>query len=39
MVRIKVMYINKVKRQLDRNVKIIKSGKSGEYYGRYDKSR
>jgi len=39
MIWIKVMYIKKVKRQLDKNIKINKSGKSGEYYGRYYKSR
>jgi len=32
------VYINEVERQLDRKVKIIRSGRGGEYYERYDKS-
>jgi len=31
-------YINKVERQLDRKVKIVRSNRGGEYYGRYDES-
>jgi len=33
------VYINEVERQLNRKVKIIKSDRGGEYYGRYDESR
>jgi len=32
------VYINKVKRQLGRKVKIVRSDRGGEYYGRYDES-
>jgi len=32
------IYINKVERQLDRKVKVIKSDRGGEYYVRYDES-
>lgn len=32
------MYITEIKRQIDRNVKIIRSNKGDEYYGIYDKS-
>jgi len=32
------VYIKKVKRQLDRNVKILRLDKCGEYYGKYDES-
>jgi len=32
------VYINKVERQLDRKVKIVRSNRGGEYYGRYDES-
>jgi len=30
------VYINEVERQLDKEVKIVRSDKGGEYYGRYD---
>jgi len=30
------IYLNKVERQLDRKVKLVKSDRSGEYYGRYN---
>ena len=30
------IYLNEIERQLDRKVKIIRSDKGGEYYGRYD---
>jgi hypothetical protein len=30
------VYITEVERQLDRKVKVVKSNKGGEYYGRYD---
>ena len=30
------IYLNEVERQLDKKVKIIRSDKGGEYYGRYD---
>ena len=30
------IYLNEVKRQLDRKVKIIRSYRGGEYYRRYD---
>ena len=33
------MYITKVERQLERNVKIIRSDRGDEYYGKYDESR
>jgi len=32
------VYINEVERQLDRKVKIVRSCRGGEYYGRYDES-
>ena len=32
------VYINEVERQLDINVKIVRSDRSGEYYGKYDES-
>lgn len=32
------MYINKVKRQLDRKVKIIRYNRGGEFYDKYDES-
>ena len=32
------VYINEVERQLDRKVKIVRSDKCCEYYGRYDES-
>jgi len=32
------VYINEVERQLDRKVKIVRSDRVGEYYGRYDES-
>jgi len=32
------MYINEVERQLDRNVKNVRSDRGGEYYGKYDES-
>ena len=33
------IYLNEVERQLDRNVKIVRSDRGGEYYGRYDETR
>ena len=33
------VYITKVERQLKRKVKIIRSDRGGEYYGKYDESR
>ena len=33
------MYITEVERQLERNVKIIRSDRGDEYYGKYDESR
>ena len=30
------VFINEVERQLDRKVKIVRSDRGGEYYGRYD---
>ena len=30
------VFINEVERQLERKVKILRSDKGGEYYGRYD---
>ena len=33
------IYLNEVERQLDRNVKIIRSDRGGEYYKRYDETR
>ena len=32
------IYIDEVERQLDRKVKIVRSDRGGEYYGRYDES-
>ena len=32
------MYITEVERKLDRKVKIIRSDRGGEYYGKYDES-
>jgi len=32
------VYINEVERQLDKNVKIVRSDRGGEYYGKYDES-
>ena len=32
------VYINEVERQLDRKVKIVRSDRGGEFYGRYDGS-
>ena len=32
------MYITEVERQLERNVKIIRSDRGDEYYGKYDES-
>ena len=32
------VYITEVKRQLDRKVKIVRSDRGGEYYGKYDES-
>ena len=32
------VYINEVERQLDKKVKIVRSDRGGEYYGRYDES-
>ena len=32
------VYITVVERQLERNVKIIRSDKGGKYYGKYDES-
>ena len=32
------VYITEVERQLDRNVKIVRSDRDGEYYGKYDES-
>jgi len=32
------IYINKVERQLDRKVKVVRSDRGGKYYERYDKS-
>ena len=32
------VFINEVKRQLNKNVKIVRSDKSGKYYGRYTES-
>ena len=33
------VYITGIERQLDRKVKIIRSNRGGEYYGKYDESR
>jgi len=32
------VYINEVERLLDRKVKIVRSDRGGEYYGKYDES-
>jgi len=32
------VYINELERPLDRKVKILRSDRGGEYYGRYDES-
>ncbi|RVW44256.1 Retrovirus-related Pol polyprotein from transposon TNT 1-94 [Vitis vinifera] len=32
------MFITEVERQLDKNIKIVRSDRDGEYYGRYDES-
>ena len=32
------VFVNEVERQLDRKVKIVRSDRGGEYYGRYDES-
>ena len=32
------MFITEVERQLDKNIKIVRSDRGGEYYGRYDES-
>ncbi|KAL6340144.1 hypothetical protein AAG906_040580 [Vitis piasezkii] len=32
------MFITKVERQLDKKIKIVRSDRGGEYYGRYDES-
>lgn len=32
------VYITEVERQLDRKVKIVRSDRGGEFYGRYDES-
>ena len=32
------VYINEVERQLDIKVKIVRSDRGGEYYGKYDES-
>ena len=32
------IYLNKVERQLDRKVKVVRSGKCDEYYERYDET-
>ena len=32
------VYINKVERQLVKKVKIVRSDRGGEYYGKYDES-
>ena len=32
-------FINKVERQLDRKVKIVKFDKGGEYYGKYTENK
>ena len=33
------IYINEVERQLNKKVKIVRSDRGGEYYGKYNKSR
>ena len=32
------VFVNEVERQLDKKVKIVKSDRGGEYYGKYDES-
>jgi hypothetical protein len=32
------VYITEVERELDRKVKIIRSNRGGEYYGKYDET-
>ena len=32
------MFIIEVERQLDRKVKVVRSDRGGEYYGRFDES-
>jgi len=32
------IYINEVKRQLEKKVKVVTSDKGGAYYGRYDEN-
>jgi len=32
------IYMNEVEKQLDRKVKIVRSDRDGEYYGKYDES-
>ena len=32
------IYVNEVERQLDKNVKIIRSDRGGEYYGKYNET-
>ena len=32
------VFINKVERQLDKKVKVVKSNKGGEYYGKYNET-
>ena len=32
------IYINEVERQLDRKVKLVRSDRGGEYYGKYTES-
>jgi len=32
------IYINEVKRQLNRKMKVVRSDRGGKYYGRYDES-
>ena len=33
------MFINEVERKLNRKVKVVRSDKGGEYYGRYNETR
>ncbi|GJZ80052.1 retrovirus-related pol polyprotein from transposon TNT 1-94 [Tanacetum coccineum] len=33
------VFVNEVERQLDKKVKIVRSDRGGEYYGKYDESR
>jgi len=32
------IYLNEVERQLDRKVRVVRSNRGGEYYGRYDET-